>query len=353
MTTTPYQLVMAALRGERPKKIPFTVYENKIPRCTLERELRNRGLCIVKRITSYKLRTPNIEVKSYRYTDERGRGLIRTIYTTPYGDLTTLAEPSGFTTWRHEYMFKSPEDYKKILFMINDTIVEPNYEAAAKTVTDLGEDFIVRDNLCLEPLQSLISSSYMRMEDFCIEWMDNRDEILKLYEAFVQLARKIYPIVADGPLEFANYGGNVVPQIIGVENFKKYYLPHYNEAAEILHKKGKLIGCHLDADNTLIMDTIAETDLDYIEAYDPGMSPPVKEARKVWPDKVLWLNWPSSWHLFPADEVRDRTLALIEEAAPGHGFIIGITEDMPEDRWRQNFVAIMDGIDEYEASKSS
>jgi hypothetical protein len=176
--------------------------------------------------------------------------------------------------------------------------------------------------------------------------MDNRDEIMILYKALVELARKVYAVVADSPLEFANYGGNVVPQIIGVENFRKYYVPHYNEAAELLHQKGKLIGCHFDADNTSIMSDIAGTALDYIEAYDPGISPPVKEARKAWPGKVLWLNWPSAWHLNSYEEIYSGTVRLIEEAAPGNGLIIGITEDVPAERWQKNFITIMDAIDQ-------
>ena len=82
----------------------------------------------------------------------------------------------------------------------------------------------------------------------------------------------------------------MVPQMIDANTFREYYVPHYNEAAEILHKKGKLIGCHFDADNTPIMSAIAKTDLNYIETYDPGMSPSVSEALKMWPDKALWIH---------------------------------------------------------------
>ena len=342
---TPYRRVITALRGGCPDKTPFTVYESKIPQCAVERELRNRGLCIVKRITSYNIRRPNVKTKSIHYTDEKGRYLIRTIIETPYGELSTLDQPAGFTSWHHERLFKSPDDYNALLFMIKDSMIEPAYDHAFKVVKDLGEDFIIRDNLPLEPMQNLVSS-YMGAETFSYEWMDNRDEVLKLYDALVDVARGIYPIVADGPLEFSNYGGNVIPQVIGVENFKKYYVPHYNEAAEILHKKGKLIGCHLDADNKIIMNAVADTNLDYIEAYDPGISPPVKEARKILGSKVLWINWPSAWHLNSVNDVFKDTIKLIEEAKPGNGFIIGITEDVPEERWKDNFLAIMDGIDD-------
>ncbi len=345
MLVTPRRRVMSALGNNVPDKIPFTVYECMIPQCTTERELRNRGLCIVKRIPSYTILRPNVDTKTYGYKDKNGRKLVRTVYTTPYGELDTLSQPGINTTWTLEHMFKTSEDYKRLLFYIKDSVVKPNYEYVEAEVNRLGEDFAIRDQIVLEPLQALISE-YMGSETFCYEWMDNRDEIMILYKALVELARKVYAVVADSPLEFANYGGNVVPQIIGVENFRKYYVPHYNEAAELLHQKGKLIGCHFDADNTSIMSDIAGTALDYIEAYDPGISPPVKEARKAWPGKVLWLNWPSAWHLNSYEEIYSGTVRLIEEAAPGNGLIIGITEDVPAERWQKNFITIMDAIDQ-------
>lgn len=340
---------MLALRGQCPDKTPFTVYENKISQCEVERTLRNRGLCIVQRMSSYRISYPNVKIESKHYRNEQGKYLIRTLYGTPHGNLYTLNEPAGFTTWRHERMFQTKENYKALLFIIKDSVIEPDYKSVVKKVKSLGEDFVVRDNLPLEPMQSLIST-YMGVETFSYEWMDNRDEIIKLYEALVEVARKTYTIVADGPLEFCNYGGNVIPQVIGKDTFVRYFTPHYNEAAEILHKKGKLIGSHFDADNTLIMDEIARTDLDYIEAYDPGMSPSVKEARRIFKNKALWINWPSAWHLNAKEVVKDKTIELICEAAPGNGFIIGITEDVPEDCWQDNYLAIMDGVDEYKNS---
>jgi len=336
---------MAALRGDKPEAILFTVYEEMLPRCTLERKLRHRGLCLVRRVCSYEMHTPNVPHREERYVDEKGRYVTRTILSTPYGELSTVQEPAGFTSWRHEHLFKSPDDYSALLFLIQDTVVEPNYGPVSRLSEELGEDFVVRDNLPLEPIQDLISSHLMSMEDFGLQWMENRDEMLKLYHALVEVARKIYPIVADGPLKFCNYGGNVVPSVIGPNVFRDYYIPHYEEAAEALHKKGKLLGTHLDADNTPIMDFVAQTSLDYIEAYDPGMGPSLAEARAAWPDKVLWINWPSAWHLRPVEEVRTGTIQLLREASPGDRFIIGITEDVPEERWAENFTAIVDAIE--------
>ncbi|MFH1006574.1 MAG: hypothetical protein V1800_03615, partial [Candidatus Latescibacterota bacterium] len=129
--------------------------------------------------------------------------------------------------------------------------------------------------------------------------------------------------------------------------FIQYFMPNYEEAIHILHKGGKWVGNHLDDDNTPFMDLIADTAFDFIIAYDAGISPPVREARRAWPGKTLWLNYPSSWHLLSLEEVKQKTIQLIEEAAPGNGFIMGRTEDMPPERLLVNCRAIMDGIDAY------
>ena len=341
---TPKQRVMNILRGRGADRVPFTTYEFNLRMGGAELTLRNRGVLPEKRTRSYTIHTPNVNVKTYGY-DDNGRHMVKTAFETPYGILTTLTEPKGWTTWNHEYMFKSPDDYKALAFMIKDGVVTPDYGPVLRLIKDSGDGALVRDNMPLEPLQTIMRG-YMGTEAFCYEWMDNRDEVLKLYELVVELNRKTYPVVADGPLEYANYGGNVVPQIIGSECFVKYYTPNYNEAAEVLHKKGKLIGSHHDSEMGPIMKELGETDLDYIEAYDPLCSPPVAEAKKHFGGKTLWINWPSGWQPESRAFKIERTLEMLRQAEPG-GFIIGITENIPDDIWEEHFTAIMDAIDIY------
>jgi len=345
---TPRQRVELALRGGCGESVPFTIYECMIPQCQTERELRNRGLCIVQRRGVFTTHRPNVKV-THEHVMQSGKNMTRTYYETPVGTVTTLSEPAGFTTWTHEKMLKTPEDYKVLLFLIEDEVYEETYEAFARTQNDFGEDAIFRGGFGLEPLQSLISGSFMTTETFCIEWMKRRDEILKLYEALVEKRRETYSLVAQSPASHANYGGNVVPEIIGLETFEKYYVPHYNEAAEVLHKHGKLIGCHFDANCRLLAQAIGQTELDYIEAFTPAPDTDMtlREARDAWPNKVLWLNFPSSVHLRPNPEIEDFTVGLLCQLKDVSGMIMGITEDIPADRWQESCRAIMDGLDRH------
>jgi len=329
--------------------VPFTIYENKIPQCTAERLMRNRGLCIVKRDAPvFHTVTPNVRTRR-QFEIHDGREMIRTWYETPKGTLTMLVEPAGFTTWRHEFLFKSPDDYPAIRALFSDQVARPCYDRFLRAQEAFGEDGIFRAAIGSEPLQYLISGPVFGTEAFCIEWMERRDEVLALYEILVEKRRQVYPIVAQSPAGHANYGGNVTPEIIGPHVFETYYVPHYNEAAEILHRHGKLIGSHFDANCRLLADAIARTELDYIEAFTPAPDTDMTlgEAREAWPDKVLWLNFPSSVHLRPDEEIEQFTVELLNQVSSVDGLIMGITEDIPEERRQNSCRAIMDGLDRH------
>ncbi len=346
---TPSEHVEAVLRGRVVDRIPFTMYEGFVEPCAAERELRSRGMCIVQRgVGAYAAERPNVRVTRSAYR-EAGRNLVRTFHETPAGTLTTLEEPTGSTTWVHERMFKSPADYPALRFFLADERYEPRYEELAEAERLAGGDLIFRAGFGLEPLQSLISGTLMDIDQFALQWMDNREQMLALYRIIVERRRELYPIVARSPVLHANYGGNVIPELIGPAVFREYYLPHYRECAEVMHRHGKLVGCHFDDDTALIADGIAESGLDYIEAFTPapGTDLSLGEARRRWPGKVLWLNFPSALHLRTDAEVERATFDLLEELDDVRGIIMGITENMPQDRWRDSCRAIMDGLDRH------
>lgn len=346
---TPRQRVETVLHGGSVATVPFTMYESKVFPCVGERLLRNRGMCIVKRdVPAFLTHRPNVRTTVLHY-EEDGREYVRTVHETPVGTLSALAEPAGFTTWVHERLFTGPADYRAILFMIRDEVYEPNYAAVAQAQAAFGDDAIFRAQIGLEPLQALVSGTYMHMQTFCMEWMDRRDEILKLYEAIVANRRRIYPLVAASPALFANYGGNVTPEITSPNDFETYYLPHYREAAEVLHQHGKLIGSHFDANCGQLAAGIAASPLDYIEAFTPAPDTDMSlgDARSAWPDKVIWVNYPSSQHLRSDAEVTDLTVTLLEQLASPAGILMGVTEDIPPQAWPRTPLAIMDGLDRH------
>ena len=148
--------------------------------------------------------------------------------------------------------------------------------------------------------------------------------------------------MAKSPALAVNYGGNVSGEVVGLERFCEYYVPDYIECADILHANGKLLSVHLDANNRLLAEAIGRSEIDYIKAFTPDLDcdMTVAEVRTAWPDKILWINFPSSLHLFEPHVVEEVTRQILRDAAPGDRFLIGITENVPPDRCRQTYTAI-------------
>ena len=342
---SPREHVMAVLRGEAVDRVPFTVYESMIPQCSVERRLRNQGLCIVqRRVPCVITETPNCPEEVHYYRED-GRQMIRVVIHTPAGDLTQLKEPAGITTWTKEHIFKEPEDYRRLEALVKDGRSRPNYEAYAKAERAAGDDVIVRAGIGGVPLHDIMIH-WMGAEIFSVEWAERRDEILRLEKIMREKVIEVCRLVADGPITHANLGGNMIPEFMGPPRFREFCVPLFRECADIFHRKGKWIGSHMDGNNKPWADDLAHSGLDYIEAFTPApdtdMS--VADALAAWPKQVLWINFPSSLHVAGIDRIKQATREILEAAAGTNRLIIGITEDMPEDRWQGNLLAISEVI---------
>lgn len=338
---TPSERVMAVLHGEAPDRIPFTVYESLI-RENQRTGLYDKGLCIVNRVCSYEIiYNCKIEEISERIDAETLK--VTKIYKTDAGDLRSVAMCRPDTSWMVEYPFKEESDYPKLVSLVGSMCPKENYGAVLSLRSVLRPEYnVIRDQIPLEPMQKIILE-FMGTETFCYEWMDNRDEILKLYDKIKDFNRKVYPIVARSPLSFCNYGGNVMPDVIGANVFREFYLPNYIEAVEEVHKFGKKIGSHFDSNNALILPDFQNTGLDYIEAYDLGMNPSITEFVEVC-DKMLWLNFPSAWQMHLPEQIYRETKNILKEARKTSGLLIGITEDVDPQRIAGNCEQILNAI---------
>jgi len=172
----------------------------------------------------------------------------------------------------------------------------------------------------------------------------------ELYNLLVEDYRKQYGIVAESPTLMANVGGNIVFDLLGPELVEKYMIPNFLECKEEFKKTGKLMGAHMDANNKQLVDFINKSSLDVVEAFTPapGTDLTLREGLDAWPGKILWLNFPSVTHLSPDEEVAKMTEKLLAEAGADKGRIImGITEDVPNDRWPYTFKMILEGCKKY------
>lgn len=341
------QRIEKVFRGELLDRVPFALKGWRISQCRAERELRNDGLGIIDARSVYSTHNPNIKAETLHYT-ENGQTLRRTTIKTPVGDLTSVSRPMAeekteSTTWLIEPPFKRPEDYKILQFIARDKCYRPAYEGFLKAQSQMDGEAFFKTTAPGMALHTIMYT-YMDVETFSIEWAERRDELIALHNTMTENQRDIYRIIAQSPALVVQCGGNYASEVLGKQRFSDFVLPHWDEVCDILHEGDKLVGCHLDANNRLWAEEVGASDLDWIEAFSPAPDTDmtVADARAAWPGKTLFINFPSALHLEPPDVVAAHTLQILKDAAPGDRFIVGITENVPENCWRQSFRAILD-----------
>jgi len=325
----PRERVFAVLAGEMPDRVPFVIWNNKLPGGDVDRQLLELDACIVNKSTVYRVSTPAIHIETEKLDSKDGRKRIRKIHHTPAGVFSTIEQLFSSSVWIEKMPFSGPGDYDALETFIRSKVYTPCYDEFLKHDRLYGHQSIARPETIYTPMQDLICK-YMGVEAFCIEWADRRDRLLKLCAIVAEDRRKRLALVANSPARFAVIEGNVIADVVGPDRFQKYHVPYIEEACEMLHGNGKWAGAHLDHNNKILAPLIAGTSLDLIESFTP---PPdcnlsLAEARRLWPEKTIQINFPSSLHLGGAENVRKAAADILKEVTPGNRFIVGVSEDV-------------------------
>jgi hypothetical protein len=339
--------VLAALKGDAPDRVPFTIYEWKIPWGFDKRKLVERGLTLMRRLPGYTVEYPHCELSSVSFRQD-GKRYEREIVVTPRGRIEALFLPDQTCGVRRpvEFWIKGEADYEPVMFWMNDAVISPAYDEIRALKDDLGEDGVVYLWSGYSPLQEIIIR-LIGIEQFCYELADRPDRIWALYDCLRAMDRKKYPILAGAPVELVQCCGNPIASLLGRDLFVERILPPLAECAEVLHAAGKLQSIHIDGDNAVWARDLACSTIDVLEAFTPSPDTDLTtaEARSIFRGKILWVNFPSSLHLASTQRIRTAARDILDAAGPGDGFLLGITEDIPADCWRKSLTAILDVVE--------
>jgi hypothetical protein len=130
--------------------------------------------------------------------------------------------------------------------------------------------------------------------------------------------------------------------------FEKHYFPCLKKAADQLLDEGYTPLFHLDADWTPM--------LDYFNEFPKGKcvmqldgSTDIREAKRIVGDKICLMGDvpPTLLSVGKAKEVEDYCRRLIEDIAPGGGFILGSGCTVPPDAKTENVRALIESVEKY------
>jgi len=324
--------LLTALNWEEPDRIPLTTYDWFLPRGETERTLRENGVGLILRLPAHQVEHQNVTFSSTEYW-EKGKRRIRKIIKTPVGEVyQTLVPESAYDTslWIKEHFIKGPEDYTTMEYVWDDVVFHDNYDYIRESIRRIGGDGLVYVRLGKVPIQEMLYQM-LGLEKFSLDLYDYPELIESLHDKMMKRYEELFELAARAPVEIILYGDNITSDVVGDKRFRQYCMPAYKRTMEWLSGTGKKLGVHMDGRLASLKQVIGEAKFDIVEAITP---PPmgdvsIKEARTLWADKALWINYTSSMLIEAPAAVEAHTRHLIEEAGSKKGFAIGITEDAP------------------------
>jgi uroporphyrinogen-III decarboxylase len=328
----PREQVLNTLAGKKAERVPFIVWDNKIPSPEIEKRLLELGACVIVKSTVWNAHLEDIDV---RHEDlpptPDGHRRVRTVYRTPAGELSTIhAFPPG-TVWEEKHLFDSASDYDALEALLQAQRYTPTFNAFREADNRYPGQSIARPATVHSPLHEVIYE-IMGIANFCLEWADNRERVLRLVELKTADAARRVQVMAESPAQLCVIDGNTEVSMVGLPLYREFYLPHIERACKTLHAAGKFAGAHLDGNNRLIVNEVAGTALDFIESFTPpaDCDLPLAAARCAWSEKTIMCNLPSALHHQGAEAVRGHARALLKEGVgDGRHFMVSVSEDLP------------------------
>lgn len=342
--------LLTALNWEEPDRVPLTIYDWMLPRGHTERLLRESGVGLISRLPAHRVEHRQVQYISKEYW-ESGRKYIRKTIRTPVGEIwQTLQPETAYDTslWIKEHFIKTPDDYKVMDFVWKDAVFHDNYDFINESIRRIGADGLVYVRLGKVPIQEMLYQM-MGLERFSFDYYDRRDLFDSLHNTMLERYRELYNLAAESPVEIILFGDNITSDVVGEERFRNYCMPVYKQMQAVLSGTGKKLAVHMDGRLASIKKTVTEAAFQIVEALTP---PPmgdvsIKEARALWPEKALWINFTGSVIIESRESIEAHTRELLQQAGTKKGFAIGITEDAPVEALEQSLGVILRVIEEY------
>jgi hypothetical protein len=349
------QRFLAILGGRQPDRIPwiprlsiwYTAHRNA---GTLPERYRGWGLRDIERDLGmgtparvgrvFAIEYEGVEVR----TRQKGDMETFTEYVTPVGTISTLLRSSevlrnkGILQMDVEHLVKGPGDYEVAEYLEAYTRYQPKYEEFLAYDAQIGEDGFPMVNAGDCPfhrwLRDLVGyrDAYFHLNDY-------PDKVESLLELMTEHDRKaLWPVMAESPAKLFLHGAHFDSHMTPPPIYERYILPYYQEFSVYLHRHGKKLCMHADADSRLLLRHIRDSGYDMVETFttEPMVSCTLEEARRAFGKQVIvWGGVPSTI-LEPefSDEYFESFMRnVFRTIAPGDAFILGVADNvMPRAR---------------------
>ena len=192
--------------------------------------------------------SPSVEIEVHREGD-----YTRVTYHTPVGDVSTrtmysdeMRKSGASITWIDEHVLKEPKDFRVVGYLFEHLQLKADFKRCLEWHAYVGEDGVACTmvGLASSPMHH-IQKEFVDATDFYYKYNDYREEMQALAERVGLFFEEALKIIADSPATEVWIGDHVSADTVTPAAFEEFYAPYYNEFADLLHDRGKALGCRV------------------------------------------------------------------------------------------------------------
>lgn len=267
---------------------------------------------------------------------QAGDNMVREIET-PIGSLREVhARSEGEHRSRalQEHFLKEPGDIRILKYVIEGTDYEADYGPVINALQETGEDGIVLHQYFCVPFIQFAKTDAGYLNGYYM-WMDYREQVDELLEAYFRNYLKGFGILSEGPADVIASGDNMDGTMISPPLFKEYAMPFYQEVKKITSGHGKIFEAHWCGRTQNLLGMVPDCGLDVVEAIVPEPMADIKlsEALELLRGKVVLQGGIPAVlvcsECYSDEEFDSYVQNVICPLKGRRGFILGMSDNVP------------------------
>ena len=339
------------VRGRMPDRIPFVLYEGVLPMDEVTECLGVDRFGVMRWSGIHRVEHPHCHFENEEYYVEDAKWQRNTLHT-PAGAIyeERAFEPTYGTSSIRKHYVQEPEDYDVLWAFLEDSIILEDYDRCLRDQAELGDRGFPLVAVERTPWQQLWVQ-WAGLDHLAFHLVDCPDRVERTIEMLEARARLIFELARHSPAPMIDFPDNITAPAVGLRRFRERCVPLYDELADTLADRDMPIYVHMDGDLRPLWPAITDSKVDGLDSFSPAPDndTTVAEAVAMWPDKRLWINFPSSVHLRSYEQVRAEAESILQTGGHTGRLQIQISENVPYTVWRTSLPAIVDAIEAFGA----
>jgi len=267
-------------------------------------------------------------------TAENNHGRSTTTWTTPVGTLTAVSEysPLSFSAGILEHAVKEAEDLRVVRYLMEQRRYTAFPEALAQIEAEYAEYGLPILAVPASPISEL-NKTWSGVMTLSYLLADAPEEVEATLEAIAASQQQAYRLTAESPCPYVMICENLSAETMG-GYFDHYIRDYLTKQVAYLHAHGKKVIIHIDGTLRGVVEKIAGTGIDCIDAMTPKPVGDVgtDEIRALTGDDILILGGlPGAMFAppFTAADLEQHVRDIIRLHKDSGRFMLGVADQVP------------------------